>query len=93
MSGIEIIKKPGLGNKPAWLESESENFISNIQEKIFNFKENENIQQLEYEEYLNLYKETQNIRDEFLLLIQCIYYVKDSEKIVSVTLMMRYHTR
>ena len=110
--GIEIMKKPELGNKPAWLESESaistktrssfdvlkgnipngekkrrfENFMSNIQEKIFNFKENENIQQLEYEEYLNLYKETQNIRDEFLLLMQYIFYVEDSEKIVAATL-------
>ncbi len=110
--GIEIMKKPELGSKPAWLESEVvvstkirssfdilksnipfgekkrkfEIFLSNIQEQILSFKENESIQQLEYEEYLKLYEGTQYIRDEFLLLMQYIYYIDGGERIVATTL-------
>jgi len=110
--GIEIMKKPELGSKPAWLESEVvvstktrssfdilksnipsgekkrqfEIFLSNIQEQIIGFKENELIQQLEYEEYLKLYEGTQCIRDEFLLLMQYIYYIDGGERIVATTL-------
>ncbi len=60
--------------------------MSNIQEQILSFKENKSIQQLEYEEYLKLYEGTQYIRDEFLLLMQYIYYVDGGEIIVATTL-------
>lgn len=110
--GIEIMKKPELGSKPAWLESETiistktrssfdilksniseeekkrqfVGFLSNIRNQIVSFKENRTIQQVEYEEYIELYTETRSIRDEFLLLMQYIYYIDNGEKIVAASL-------
>ena len=110
--GIEIMKKPELGNKPAWLESEAvvstktrtsfdilksnipseekkrlfKEFLLGIQKQIINFKENEIIQQLEYEEYIKLYEKTQDIRDEFLLLMRYTYYIDGSEKVIATAL-------
>ena len=110
--GIEILKKPELGNKPTWLESETtistktrssfeilksnipsgekkrkfDEFLSNIHDRIINFKENKSIQRVEYNDYIKLYAETQNIRDEFLLLMRYIYYIENSEKLVATSL-------
>lgn len=110
--GIEILKKPELGNKPAWLDSEViistkirssfevlksnipseekkrkfDEFLSNIHEQIINFKENKSIQQVEYDDYIKLYAETQNIRDEFLLLMRYIYHIENGEKLVAASL-------
>lgn len=107
--GIEIIKKPELGNKPAWLESKSlvstkirstfselknnepekikvmkfKIFLTDLKNKILFFKHGEKFDNIQYEDYISLYDDTRNIRDEFLELIQYTLYVDNGERLVA----------
>ncbi len=108
--GIEIVKKPDLGNRPVWLDTTAtvsvkirntysllknnitntakkdqlELFLSDLKNKILNFKKEETFQAgIGYIDYIALYEETKTIRDEFLLLIRHISYVEGGEKLVA----------
>lgn len=110
--GIEVYKKPTLGKKPDWLESESkvstklrvthdelkanlpekvkrEKFVSlldRVANKVISYGDEGMFDEFTYENYLDAYKKTTTLRDEYLNLISNSLYVEGSEKFVASNL-------
>lgn len=107
--GIETYKKPELGKKPAWLESELtvstktrssysvfrknvsdkikkekfEIFLSEIRDRILDFRKNEPCESFSLEKYLESYSQTVSIREDFLQLITNVSYIEGGEKLIA----------
>lgn len=108
--GIDIIKKPELGNRPEWVDEETDTYItyenrltfesftrsssekdknykftlmiSNISNKILEHKVNEPLRDLSDDDYLFLFDELKEIKNEYLELLKYIPLVENGVKLV-----------
>lgn len=108
--GIDIIKKPELGNRPEWVDEETDTYItygsrltfesftrsssekdknykftlmiSNISNKILEYKVNGPLRDLSDDDYLFLFDELKEIKNEYLELLKYIPLVENGVKLV-----------
>jgi hypothetical protein len=63
-----------------------EAFLEEIKRDILQFKKDKITEPIKEEDYIEVYKEAQNIRNQFIQLMQYISYISDGEKILAAKL-------